>query len=366
MNKSHSLKYRNHKSLSNLNNFDAHDVHVSNVLSTQNVDNLDTAITNLQSESLFNPTSFTGDLIPNTNELQDIGSTTKKINEIHTSNIFTTNHNVDSKLTSLSGDIQINTSNISSNGLSIGTNSSLIFTNTSDINDLQTKTGDIDTSSGNFELDTSQVYFFINTVQRLRMDSDIVLTTDTSGTYKVKQGNSIRYQINSNGNAVYNNPNHEFRVGNSTKMNMSSSNTTFSQNVNFNNIQANSDAVYNIGSSSNRFQDAFIRDGITTGSDERDKYYIQSLEEDKMVQFIKDLNPVRYKWKSEKDKEKTPRFHTGLLAQDVKKKIPFDSGLLIHDTETDKYGLRYQELISVLISVNQNLIKRLELLESKF
>ena len=67
-------------------------------------------------------------------------------------------------------------------------------------------------------------------------------------------------------------------------------------------------------------------------SDERDKYYIQNLKEDDMVQFIKNLNPVRYKWKSEKEKQGN-RFHCGFLAQHFKKQMLFDFGNLIYDKE---------------------------------
>ena len=413
MNKSHSLKFKNQKSLSGLNNINVFDAHVSNKLSTENVDNVDTAITTLQSNtgSSFNQSAFTGNIIPDTDGLQDIASSQKmlqnlyanhllcyqlkspnfnnaigintnglctfynglspinntidigasnaKFHEGHFEDLFTTNHDVDAKLTSLTTSTQLNSNNINSNNIAIQGNSSILSQHNTSITDLESKTDPIALSPGNFEIDTSQIYFYINSVQRLRIDSDVVLTADGAGTMKFKQGNSVRYQVSPNGNAVYNNPSHEFKVSNSTKMTIGSNQTVFR-----NNISVNQDAVFDLASSSNRFRDAYIRDGVTTSSDIRDKYYIQKLEEDKMVQFIKDLEPIRYKWVSEK-RNKTPRFHVGLSAQDTQKKMPFDWGLLIHDQETDKYMLRYQELIGVLISVNQNLIKRLEYLESK-
>ena len=89
MNKSHSLKYRNHKSLSNLNNVDVFDIHVSNTLSTKNIGNVDTAITTLQNANNFNQSSFTGDIIPDTHELQDIGSQQKALQNLYSLHVLT-------------------------------------------------------------------------------------------------------------------------------------------------------------------------------------------------------------------------------------------------------------------------------------
>jgi len=126
-----------------------------------------------------------------------------------------------------------------------------------------------------------------------------------------------------------------------------------------NNILPNIDDAYDLGSASLRFNTIYATNGTINTSDERQKNWIQSLDETKMIDFIKALNPVSYKWKEGKNTET----HTGLIAQQVKKSMPFDWGLYIHDEESDSYGLRYQELISPLISVAQTLIKQNEKME---
>ena len=126
-----------------------------------------------------------------------------------------------------------------------------------------------------------------------------------------------------------------------------------------NNIRPNIDDSYDIGSSSFRFSEIFATNSTINTSDERQKNWIQTLDEEKMIDFVKQLNAVSYKWKEGKNKET----HTGLIAQEVKKAMPFDWGLYIHNKENDSYGLRYQELISPLICVAQSLIKQNEKME---
>jgi hypothetical protein len=126
-----------------------------------------------------------------------------------------------------------------------------------------------------------------------------------------------------------------------------------------NNIRPNIDDSYDIGSASFRFSEIFATNATINTSDERKKNWIQTLDQDKMIDFVKQLNPVSYKWKEGKNKET----HTGLIAQEVKKSMPFDWGLYINDEASDSFGLRYQELISPLICVAQSLIKQNEKME---
>ena len=131
-------------------------------------------------------------------------------------------------------------------------------------------------------------------------------------------------------------------------------NTIFS-----NNILPNVDNTYDLGSGSFRFSEIFATNATINTSDERQKKWIQTLDEEKMIDFIKELNPVSYKWKEGKNTET----HTGLIAQEVKKHMPFDWGLYVEDKESDSLGLRYTELISPLISVAQSLMKQNEKME---
>jgi len=126
-----------------------------------------------------------------------------------------------------------------------------------------------------------------------------------------------------------------------------------------NNVRPNIDNTYDIGSASFRFSEIFATNATINTSDERQKNWIQTLDEEKMIDFVKELNPVSYKWKEGKNQET----HTGLIAQEVKKAMPFEWGLYVNDEENDTFGLRYNELISPLISVAQTLIKQNEKME---
>jgi len=126
-----------------------------------------------------------------------------------------------------------------------------------------------------------------------------------------------------------------------------------------NNVRPNVDDTYDLGSSSFRFSEIFATNSTINTSDERQKNWIQTLDQEKMIDFVKELNPVSYKWKEGKNEET----HTGLIAQELKKAMPFDWGIYVYDEESDSYGLRYNELISPLISVAQSLIKQNEKME---
>jgi cytoskeletal protein CcmA (bactofilin family) len=115
-----------------------------------------------------------------------------------------------------------------------------------------------------------------------------------------------------------------------------------------------------IGTTSFRFEDAFIRDGVTTGSDRNEKENIT--ESDLGLTFIKELNPVSYSWKN----NTSNRTHYGLIAQDIETwlsdngKNNTDFAALIkediseeQDGSNYKYGLRYTEFVSPLIKAIQ-------------
>ena len=52
------------------------------------------------------------------------------------------------------------------------------------------------------------------------------------------------------------------------------------------------------------------------------------------------------------------------VAQHFVKQMPFDFGVFIYYKETDIYESRYNEMIAPLVSVIQQLIKRIEALEN--
>ena len=143
------------------------------------------------------------------------------------------------------------------------------------------------------------------------------------------------------------------------------------------------DEEFDLGESSYRFDDVYASNGTIQTSDKRmkDNIKVSSLGLD----FINKLNPVQYKWKDyEAVKPASPdgqreektikhtyeRTHYGLIAQEVEKVLT-DSGLttkdfapITYDEEADRYGMRYTELVGILIKGMQELSAKVEALES--
>lgn len=121
------------------------------------------------------------------------------------------------------------------------------------------------------------------------------------------------------------------------------------------------DNAYNIGFTGARWVDVWAVDGTINTSDMMDKKDI--VVEDKSVDFILKLKPVKFKWKNKK------RYHFGFLAQEVKEALDAtvgDVGIYIDPSvegEEGFKGLRYSEFISPMVRTLQNLNERLEKLE---
>jgi hypothetical protein len=78
------------------------------------------------------------------------------------------------------------------------------------------------------------------------------------------------------------------------------------------------------------------------------------------LSFLNELRPVQFKFKDK------ARRHYGLVAQEVEQVLS-DSGIsttdfapLIHDGDSDRYGMRYSEFTSILIKAVQELSKEIE------
>jgi hypothetical protein len=139
------------------------------------------------------------------------------------------------------------------------------------------------------------------------------------------------------------------------------------------NIRPATDAGYtghsDLGTSSFRYEDAYVRDGVTTGSDRNEKENIT--ESNLGLAFIKELQPVSYTWKN----NSSNRTHYGLIAQDIETwlsdndKNNTDFAALIkediseeQDGSNYRYGLRYTEFVSPLIKAIQ---EQQELIETQ-
>ena len=123
------------------------------------------------------------------------------------------------------------------------------------------------------------------------------------------------------------------------------------------------DDVVDLGKSDKRWDDIYATNGTIQTSDSRLK---ESISDSALgLNFLNELRPVQFKFK-----DKTRR-HYGLLAQEVEQVLS-DSGIsttdfapLIHDGDSDRYGMRYSEFTSILIKAIQELNKEVEELKKE-
>ena len=140
---------------------------------------------------------------------------------------------------------------------------------------------------------------------------------------------------------------------------------------------ADIDNTIALGSTSLRFDDAFITNGVTTGSDQNDKQNIESLTA-KELNVAKKLSALfkTYKWKDAvTEKGDKARTHTGIIAQEIQSAFSAEGldasnyGMFMSDTWTNeegkeqtRLGVRYPELFSFIFS---SIEARLTALESE-
>ena len=125
------------------------------------------------------------------------------------------------------------------------------------------------------------------------------------------------------------------------------------------------DGVDDIGGSSQRWDDIFATNSTIQTSDQKEKENIS--DSDLGLDFINKLSPKSFKFKGK------TRTHYGLIAQDIETiitdlgKTTTQFAPLIKNTledGTERYGLRYTELLSPLIKAVQELSAKVAALEA--
>jgi hypothetical protein len=159
------------------------------------------------------------------------------------------------------------------------------------------------------------------------------------------------------------------------------------------NVTPGIDDLEDLGTASLRWDDIYATNATIQTSDERLKENIYDISEDLGLNFINSLRPVSYKWKDRVIEEtvtnssidndgnvieeevvlthnkRCGRTHYGMIAQEVLSTInsfELDSSEfagLIHNPESDVYGLRYNEFIAPMIKSIQQLTTRVRELE---
>ena len=139
-------------------------------------------------------------------------------------------------------------------------------------------------------------------------------------------------------------------------------------------VVPSTDNVGYIGQSSNRWQAIYAVNGTIQTSDAREKTEIEPTNLG--LDFIKDLNPVSYKWidSEQQNKGKDVRQHQGLIAQEVAEVVEkhnIDKNLFggLDIQKTDKYddfhGMSYEQFIAPLIKAVQEQQEQIESLKSE-
>lgn len=152
----------------------------------------------------------------------------------------------------------------------------------------------------------------------------------------------------------------------------------------YDDLYVSANNVYDIGTTTVGPRDIYSNNALSLVSDGRKKEKIG--QADLGLEFIKALNPVKYKWnesfknvvtfkkvttKTGEEKEikkiikvkktdEEKRFHYGLIAQDVEKILDGkDFAGLCYDKNADVYMLRYEEFLSPIIKAIQELAAKI-------
>ena len=120
------------------------------------------------------------------------------------------------------------------------------------------------------------------------------------------------------------------------------------------------DAATDLGTASFRWERVYASNGTIQTSDRNLKknilYSMYGLKE------VLKMNPVFYNWKTEKDKDHK---HLGFIAQEINQIIPEIVDIQKKEDGTEIYGLKYAELVPVLVKAIQEQQTQIENLKSE-
>lgn len=123
------------------------------------------------------------------------------------------------------------------------------------------------------------------------------------------------------------------------------------------NITPNVDNSTDIGEASYRWDDVYATNGTIQTSDAREKTEIKTA--DLGLDFLMRIRPVSFKRRG------GSRTHYGMIAQQIESILGGkDFAGLIYDEKSDRYGLRYDEFVAILIKSVQELTTRVQQLEA--
>lgn len=122
-------------------------------------------------------------------------------------------------------------------------------------------------------------------------------------------------------------------------------------------ISPSTDGNLDLGTSTRKFKDIYSTGSIIQTSDLRSKREIKDSELG--LDVINKLRPVSYVLKDSVDQKR----HYGLIAQEAKNHLP--NSIVIYDQHSERYGIKYTELIAPLIKSVQTLSKENQKLKNE-
>ena len=202
----------------------------------------------------------------------------------------------------------------------------------------------------------------------------------STGSRNFAYGYAALYSLSSGGSNI--------AMGDATGYNVTSgsNNLLFGQNAGRTGYQSPYQSIAGVTSGSNQIHmgneshsTARIQISWTVNSDSRDKTDVTPI--DVGLDFVKDLNPVTFRWDKRSDyKDRTPtgenkleELTLGFLAQEVEeveKSYGYDvankTNLVVdRDVEQDHFGITYEKMIPILTKAIQELEARVKELENK-
>lgn len=132
-------------------------------------------------------------------------------------------------------------------------------------------------------------------------------------------------------------------------------------NMNTANIIPRNSSTYTLGNSNRRWKGIYSSAAVNVSSDKRLKRDITVMDEEALVDFVKNLHVVSYNYKDDPENV-DPRI--GLIAQDVQKADPEVAKFFVAEDENGYLGLKSADLVFPLIVAVQKLSARVAELEA--
>lgn len=120
--------------------------------------------------------------------------------------------------------------------------------------------------------------------------------------------------------------------------------------------------TFTCGNANFRWSGIYSTAAVNVSSDERMKRDIETVDADPLVEFVKNLNVVRYNYKDDPSDSKA---RIGLIAQQVQKAGPEVADFFVSEDENGMLGLKAADLVFPLILAVQRLSAELDELKSK-